>query len=286
MSRPTLLAVPNVSEGRDHAVLGRIGEAFQRDGIRLLDRHVDPDHHRAVFTLAGPPGELAQAVASGAEQAVALVDLRTPRGLHPHVGALDVAPIVYADPMLRGAACAEALLLGDLIGQLGVPVYMYGELAAGRSRAELRRGGVAGLAARATPSDFGPVRPHPSAGASLVAARPPLVAFNLELAAPAGLESAREIASLIREGGAEGLPGVRAIGLSLPSRGDIAQVSMNIEGPLPLERVIAAVRRHAQVARAELVGLAPRAAWEGFPRDVEVPGFEPRRHLLENALEG
>jgi glutamate formiminotransferase/glutamate formiminotransferase/formiminotetrahydrofolate cyclodeaminase len=134
--------------------------------------------------------------------------------------------------------------------------------------------------------DFGPRRMHPTAGAALVAARPPLVAFNLELAPPATGKTARRIAAAIREGGTEGLEGVRAIGLELPSREGLAEVSVNVEDPAatPLARVVAAVRRHASVQAGELVGLAPRAALEGFPEDVPLPGFDPQRHLTENAL--
>src|SRR4029077_11208399 len=132
--------------------------------------------------------------------------------------------------------------------------------------------------------DFGPLRMHASAGAALVAAREPLVAFNLQLADPATVEDARRVATLIREGGADGLPGVRAIGVSLG--GGLAQVSMNVELPLelPLARVVAAGARRVRVASAELVGLAPRAALEGFPEDVPMPGFDPARHVIENAL--
>jgi glutamate formiminotransferase/glutamate formiminotransferase/formiminotetrahydrofolate cyclodeaminase len=132
--------------------------------------------------------------------------------------------------------------------------------------------------------DFGPEHMHPSAGATLVAARPPLVAFNLQLAPPATLADARRIAALVREGGSEGLPGVRAIGVALD--GDVAQVSMNVESPLevPLAMLVEAVARHAAIADAELVGLAPRAAFEGFPADVPIPGFDPACHLIENAL--
>ena len=133
--------------------------------------------------------------------------------------------------------------------------------------------------------DFGPRRLHPTAGATLVAAREPLVAFNVELAPPASVDDARRIASLIREGGAEGLLGVRAIGVPL-RRASIGQVSMNVERPLevPLRVVVEAVRRHAEVARAELVGLVPRAALEGFPADVPLAGFDPGVHVIENAL--
>jgi len=125
---------------------------------------------------------------------------------------------------------------------------------------------------------------HPTAGATLVAAREPLVAFNLQLSSPATVQDAGRIAAMIREGGAEGMPGVRAIGVRLG--GGVAQVSMNLERPLetPLALVVAAVSRHAGVAGAELVGLAPRAALAGFPEDVPFPGFDPARHVIENAV--
>lgn len=286
---PPLLAVPNVSEGRDAAAIAAIGRAFAKpEGVRLLDEHSDPDHHRSVYTLTGPNGRLCEALASGAREAIARIDIRDGRGAHPHVGALDVAPVVYLSTAGRGAACAEALAAGDMIGELGVPVMLYGELASGRARAQLRSGGVAGLAARLAAGevapDFGPATLHPSAGATLVAAREPLVAFNLELAPPATIESAREIAALIREGGEEGLPGVRAIGVALG--GGVAQVSMNLERPLevPAAMVVEAVSRHARPACAELVGLAPHAALDGFPEDLEIRGFDPARHVIENAL--
>jgi glutamate formiminotransferase/glutamate formiminotransferase/formiminotetrahydrofolate cyclodeaminase len=132
--------------------------------------------------------------------------------------------------------------------------------------------------------DFGPARIHPTAGATLVAAREPLVAFNLRLSPPAAVADARAIAARIRDGGAEGLPGVRAIGIALSEGG--GQVSMNVERPLelPLAQVIEAVQAHAAVASAELVGLAPRAALAGFPEDVPLLGFDPARHVIENAL--
>jgi len=293
-SPPTLLAVPNVSEGRDRAALDAIGAAFaEAEGVRLLDRHSDRDHHRAVFTLAAHPGALADALLKGARVAVEEIEIGDGRGAHPHVGALDVVPVVYLDDGARGAACAEALVVADRIGQeLAVPVFLYGALTGDppRTRAQLRRGGAARLAQRMRSGelrpDFGPLQAHPGAGATLVAAREPLVAFNLQLAAPAGVEDARGIATLIREGGEEGLPGVRAIGVELG--GAVAQVSMNVERPgeLPLARVVQAVRRHAALASAELVGLAPRAALEGFPEDLQLVGFDPACHVIENALRG
>ena len=311
-----LLAVPNVSEGRRQATIEAIARAFTAWGAaRLLDVHSDADHHRSVFTLGGTQGSLSGALLTGARVAVEHVDVGRDRdteemGVHPHVGALDVVPLVYLDASQRGAACAEALVVASELGDdLGLPVFMYGELAKGRTRAELRRGGVAGLAKRLSTGelspDFGPPRMHPTAGATLVGAREPLVAFNLELAPPASVQDAKRIASLVREGGAEGLPGLRAIGVSLSRRGMksespacpprargtpfgdvVAQLSMNVERPLelPLRAIVDAVRRHAEIACAELVGLAPRSAFEGFPEDVPLPGFDPEAHVIENAL--
>lgn len=281
----TLLAIPNVSEGRDQEAIAAIGRAF--DG-RLLDIHSDPDHHRSVFTLAGSPGGLAAEVLNGAAEAVRRVDINHHQGIHPRVGAIDVAPIVYLDPADRGAACAEALVLGDLLGnELELPVFIYGELAQGRTRAELRRGGPNRLAQRIETGelapDFGPRRLHPAAGAVLVAARPPLIAFNVELAAPATVDDAKAIAARIRDGGPEGMASVRAIGLWLGARG-VAQVSTNVEDHrrTPLASVVEAIARHATPTRAELVGLAPAAAFEGFPKDLPVAN----RRTVEEALEG
>jgi glutamate formiminotransferase / 5-formyltetrahydrofolate cyclo-ligase len=265
-----LVAVPNVSEGRDESVLDAIGDAFATHAD-VLDRTSDPDHHRAVFFIAGEPGRLHRALAAGAAAAAERIDLRRHDGLHPRVGALDVAPVVFLDEEQRGAAIAEALLAAEAIGAAGIPVFLYGELAAGRTRAELRRGGPEGLAERGTPPDYGPRELHPTAGATLVAARPPLIAFNLELAPPATLADARRIAALIRTGGEQALPGVRALGLHLERRGTV-QVSTNIEDhrAVTATDVLDAVARHAAVERAELVAPAPRAALAGWPDDVEL----------------
>lgn len=290
MAPPTLLAIPNVSDGRDNTVVSAIAAAYTDGGggsVRLLDVHSDPDHHRSVHTLAGPAGSLAEAVAAGAEVAIRHIDVSGHTGTHPHVGAIDVAPFVYLDDEQRGAACAEALVGAELLGRLGLPVLLYGLLASGRRRADLRRGGPRALAQRLASgelrADFGPQRPHPTAGAVLVAARAPLVAFNVELAPPATLEDAQRIAALIRDGGDEGLRGLRAIGLALPARGGVAQVSMNVEDhrAVPLETAVRAVTRHARVTEAELVGLAPAAAFDGFPADIPVRN----RRTVAEALE-
>jgi glutamate formiminotransferase / 5-formyltetrahydrofolate cyclo-ligase len=272
----TLLAYPNVSEGRDQAAIDRIGAAF---GKALLDVHSDADHHRSAYTLAGQPGELAQHVVDGAREAIQAIRLDAHEGVHPRVGAVDVAPIIYLSEEDRGAAVAEALVLADMLGaDLELPVFLYGLLANGRTRAELRRGGPAELQRRIDAGelkpDFGPPHLHPTAGAVLVAARPPLVAFNVELEPPATLEDARTIAAHIRESGDEGLTGLRAIGLWLAQSG-IAQVSTNVEDhrATPLRAVVEAVARHAPVRGAELVGLAPEAAFEAFPTDIPLRGY-------------
>jgi glutamate formiminotransferase len=243
----------------------------------VLDVHADADHHRAVFTLAGEPGDLHRALIAGARVAIERIDLGAHAGVHPRVGALDVAPIVHRTEAERGAACAEALLLGHRLGRdLGLPVYLYGALAGGRARAALRRPGALDQLA----PDYGPRTPHATAGATLVAARAPLVAFNVELAPPATLADAKRIAALIREGGEEGLPGVRALGLQLASNG-LVQISTNVEDPARATAgmVVAAVERHAEVSGAELVGLAPAAAIA----DVDIP--LRNRQTLEDHLD-
>ena len=287
--RPRLVAVPNVSEGRNEGVMEHVAERFAP--ASLLDVHADADHGRSVYTLAARQGDLSDGLVSGAAAAIAAVDLRRHGGLHPFVGALDVLPVVYLAEGERGPACAEALTAAARIGaELGVPVFLYGELATRpeqRERAWLREGGWRSLAERIEAGelrpDFGPARVHPTAGAVLATARPPLVAFNLDLAST-DAELARSIAAEIREAGG-GLPGVRAIGLYLEERGR-AQVSTNVHDPrvTPLRRVVEAVRGRAEVAEAELVGLAPQAALKDFPKDLPIRGFSPERHVLENAL--
>ena len=286
---PLLMTVPNVSEGRDLATLEAIGRAFAP--ARFLDLHTDPDHDRAVFTLAARQGEMSEALFGGARSAIARIDITAHTGIHPHVGALDVMPVVYLDEDRHGAAIAETLTAAALIGdELGVPVFLYGELATRpehEERAWIRRGGPKELARRIEAKelvpDYGPAKPHPTAGAVLAAARPPLVAFNVDLTSD-DVELARDIAQGLRESGG-GLPGVRAIGLHLEHRGR-AQVSTNVHDyrVTPLRAIVEQVRSRAEVAEAELVGLAPEAAFERFPDDVPLRGFTPERHLLEYAL--
>lgn len=286
---PLLLSVPNVSEGADLGKLEPIGDAFAP--AHFLDLHSDADHGRSVFTLAARQGRLATALLGGARAVVERLDIGAHDGLHPHVGAIDVVPVVYLDQERRAAAAAEALTAAALIAdELELPVFLYGELATSPQRAErafFREGAAKRLEERMRSGelipDYGPDRPHPSAGGALVTARPPLVAFNIDLASD-DLELARSIASDLRESGG-GLQGVRALGLLLAERGR-AQVSFNVHdhAAVPLCDLVEAVRARAEIAEAELVGLAPKKAFEGFPDDVPLRGFSPERHLIENAL--
>ena len=284
-----LTAVPNVSDGSDLAALTSVAAAFQRSGdARLLaEPHSDPDHGRSVFTLAAEPGQMASALLDGARSALEQFDLTDHQGSHPNVGVVDVVPLVFLDEARRGAAMAEALVTADLLArELDLPIFLYGALADGRTRAELRRGGLSEITARIASGelrpDFGPHEVDPSKGVTLVSARPPLVAFNVELAAPATLGDAKAIAAQLREGGESGLPGLRAIGLELPARGGVAQVSMNIEDhrALVLADVVAAINERADVSEAELVGLAPRTAFDRWPETV----LCRNRATLEDAL--
>ena len=284
------MAIPNLSEGRDRARVERLREGFA--GVRVLDTHSDPDHNRLVFTAAAPQGALADALVALAGAAVHEIDLNGHSGLHPCVGALDVMPVVHLDDARRGAACAEVIAAAARVGaELDLPVFLYGQLATRpehRERADLRRGDWRALAARMESGelapDFGPPRAHPTAGAVLATARPPLVAFNVDLDSD-DVELARSVAAQIRESAPGGLAGVRAIGLQLADRGR-AQVSTNVHDhrATSLAGVVEAVRSRAPVAEAELVGLAPSAAFDGFPADVPLRDFDPERHLIENAL--
>jgi glutamate formiminotransferase len=290
---PALLAVPNVTEGCDTERIARIERAFTRDAT-LLDRHTDADHDRTVLTLAGDPGGLGRSLVSGTEEAVETIDMGGYTGVHPAIGAVDVCPVVWLDPAERDLARTEAVAVATQIGALGVPVFLYGELARGPERAErayFRNGGLPELWLRMEAGelkpDFGPERPHRRAGATLVTARPPLAAFNVELDS-GDIEIARAVAAELREAGG-GPAGVRAMGVLLTS--GRAQVSTNVHDPLsvPLAEVVARVRAlaaplGAAPVEAELVGLIPAAALAGYPDDVPIRGFDPAEHVIERRL--
>ncbi|SEH14092.1 hypothetical protein [Thermoleophilum album] len=286
-----LLAVPNVSEGRDRRLLGELAGAFEP--WLLLDLHADPDHNRSVLSLASQKADqpAVEGLLAGVRRCLAAIDLASHEGVHPRVGAVDVLPIVYPREQERSRAIALALTVAARIGdELTLPVFLYGELAtdpAHRERAELRRGGPEELGRRLASGelrpDFGPAVLDPRAGALLVTARPPLVAFNVELR-DGDLALARRVAAELRES-AGGPSGLRAIGVPLPSRGTV-QVSFNVHDPLrvPLAEIVALVRQRAPVASAEIVGLVPAAALEGFPEDVPLRDFDRDRQVLERAL--
>lgn len=290
---PLLLAVPNVSEGRDAALIEALAVAFS-GGVELLDRHSDADHNRTVFTLAGAPGALVRALSRGATAAVEAIDMEAHEGAHPAIGALDVCPFVWPSPAERESARETAPALAERVGALGVPVFLYGELASRPDHAErayFRNGGLSELWLRMEGGelrpDYGPELPHRTAGATLVTARAPLGAFNVELDSD-DLELARAVAAGLRESGG-GLPGVRAIGLPLSS--GRTQVSTNVHDPqaVPLGAVVERVRElaaalGARPVEAELIGLIPAAALAGYPEEVPIRGFEPARHTIEARL--
>ena len=284
-----LESVPNFSEGRDRATIDAIGEALSQ--ARVLDVHTDEDHNRSVFTVVGDDGELVEALVAAVAVARERIDLRRHEGAHPRIGAADVVPVVPIRPSDMERAHAVARAVGERIGALGLPVFMYSPPE--RGPAFYRRGGVEELARRLADGeiapDFGPARLDPSAGGVIVGARRPLIAFNVNLRGP--LEAAREIAAAVRESGG-GFPGVRALGLDLPRAG-LVQVSMNVEDWEAaalheiVERVaVEAEKRGAAVAGSELVGLLPAgAAVAAAGAILRIDGFDASR-VLELRLLG
>jgi glutamate formiminotransferase len=288
-----LESVPNFSEGREQATLDALADALGGPA-NVLDVHADVDHNRSVFTLVGDDADLVEALLAGIARARDHIDLRTHEGAHPRVGAADVVPVVpiSRDDLPRAVSTARELArhVGD---DLGLPVFLYGELAPGRGPAFFRRGGPDELQRRIDrgelKSDFGPARLHESAGAVLVGARRPLIAFNVNLEGE--LEAAREIASVVRESGG-GFPGVRALGLELPSAG-LVQVSMNVEDweAAALHDIVARVEqeallRAATVVGSELVGLMPAgAAAAAAGAMLRIDGFDSSRVLELRLLE-
>ncbi len=288
-------SIPNVSEGRQTDTVDAIARAIRSSGgVRLLDYSADPSHNRSVFTLAGSGAAVAEAVLAIFAEAVRAIDLRRHRGEHPRIGAVDVVPFVPLEGSTV-AACAElARTVGaEVASRFGIPVYLYEAAATRPERTRLediRRGGFEGLAAKmAQPAwspDFGPAAPHPSLGASVIGARLPLIAWNINLDTDR-LDVAKAIAATIRESGG-GLPCVKAAGFRLAHRG-VVQVSMNLTNyavtPMPV--VFDAVRREAAargvaILDSEIIGLVPAAALaEGA--DLRLAGFGPDR-ILENRL--
>lgn len=287
-----LEAVPNFSEGRDRLTIDAIGEALS-DYARLLDVHSDADHNRSVYTLVCSRDELVAALLGAIAVARERIDLRSQEGAHPRIGAADIVPIVPIRPEDAEQARESALELGRRVGEeLTLPVFLYGELAPGLGPAFFRRGGPEELQRRLDAGelapDFGPPRLDERAGGVLVGSRPPLIAFNVNLAGD-HLEGAQAVARAVRERDG-GFPGVRALGLRLPLAGHV-QVSLNIEDwrAAPLHEVVAAVEREAQargleVTGSELVGLLPAgAAVAAAGSLLRVAGLDTS-HVLELRL--
>jgi glutamate formiminotransferase len=276
-------SVPNVSEGRRGEVVDRIVQAIGRvPGVRLLDRSSDASHNRSVITLAGEPAVLKQAILELFEIAVADIDLRRHSGEHPRLGAVDVVPFIP----IEGATLDDCLTLAKETGaevarRFQVPVYLYEEASGNPARKNLediRRGQFEGLAAKMSQPewapDYGPAAPHPSAGATVIGARMPLIAYNINLATDR-LDVAKKIAAAVRFSSG-GFRYVKAMGVALEDRG-IVQVSMNLTNyeKTPIFRVFEAVKREAErygvaVLESEIVGLVPAAAL-----------METARHVLQ-----
>ena len=290
-----LESVPNVSEGRNASAVAAIAEAFSGAGARMLDTHVDGDHNRAVITLVGDDRGVEEGLVAGIDEARRRIDLQTHEGVHPRVGAADVVPVVPLAPADLGRAVDVALAVGSRVGdELGLPVFLYGEVGDGCRPAFFRRGGPGELQRRVDAGElepaFGPRRVDPAAGAVLLGVRAPLVAFNLELLGT--LDVARDVAAAVRESSG-GLPGVQALGLRLGA-GRI-QVSTNVvdlDATPPhvmVERIVAeAAARGAEVGRGELVGLLPArcvavaARAEGIENPLDDRGV-PAQPALDSA---
>jgi len=289
-----LESVPNFSEGRDRGTIEALGAALSAHAT-LLDVHADADHNRSVFTLVGRDDALAEALVAGVDEARRRIDLRRHAGAHPRIGATDILPLVPIRPEHFERAKAAALAVGEQIGDdLGLPVFLYGELGGARGPAFFRRGGPGELQRRVDAGEvapsFGPRRLDPTAGGVLVGARRPLIAFNVNLRGE--LESARAVAAVVREAGG-GFPGVRALGLDLPTAG-LVQVSMNVEDweAAALHDIVDRVRleaeaRGAEVVGSELVGLMPAgAAAAAAGAMLGIDGFDASRVLELRLLDG
>jgi glutamate formiminotransferase len=270
---PVIESIPNVSEGRRPDVIRRLAEALRgTPGVQLLDVSSDASHNRSVFTLVGDAVSLEAATLALFEQAVVAIDLRTHRGEHPRLGAVDVVPFVPIEGVTIEECAALAKTVGAAVAErFGVPVFLYEEAAANPARRNLediRRGEFEGLAVKMAAAewspDFGPAKPHVSAGASVIGARMPLIAYNINLNTDR-LDVAKKIAAAIRQSSG-GLRYVKAMGVKIDDR-NLAQVSMNLTNfqKTPMFRVFEMVKREAErygvsVLESEIVGLVPAAA--------------------------
>ena len=294
---PIIECIPNVSEGRRPDVVDAIATAIRAvDGVRLLDYSSDASHNRSVFTMAGDAAGVKAAVLAMYERAVAAIDLRSHSGEHPRLGAVDVVPFVPIEGVTMDACVALAREVAtEVAARFAVPIYLYEEASSNPARKNLediRRGEFEGLAAKMATEgwapDFGPATPHPSAGASVIGARMPLIAYNINLNTNR-LDVAKKIAAAIRQSSG-GFRFVKAAGFELKDRG-IVQVSMNLTNyeKTPIFRVFETVKREAErygvtILESEIVGLVPAAALNACAEYyLQVAGFNANQ-ILENKL--
>jgi len=298
MTRRLVESVPNISEGRDQAVISKLAAGVQSiPKVALLDVHVDPDYHRSVFTIVGEPEAMGMALFGLVQQAQHCIDIRQHHGEHPRIGAVDVVPWIPLQGVTMEDCVDYSKTLGSRVGaELDIPVFLYEQACVVSSRRKLeviRRGGLFDLQERMSiqkiwKPDYGPGDLHHSFGAMVIGARFFLIAFNVVLASR-NLELARHIAGTLRESGG-GLPALKAMGVSLPSRG-VVQVSMNlVDFRLTSLRVAyQAVEREATIAgvdivESEIVGMVPQAAWDNhMPKDLKLRNWTSDR-IIEIGL--
>jgi glutamate formiminotransferase / 5-formyltetrahydrofolate cyclo-ligase len=289
--------VPNVSEGRRRDVVDALVESIRRTpSVRLLDYSSDTAHNRSVITMVGDTASLKAAVLALFEAALSRIDLRAHAGEHPRLGAVDVVPFVpIEDVTLQECVALAKETAADVAARFQVPVFLYEDASENPQRKNLediRRGEFEGLAAKmATPGgtpDYGPTSPHPTAGAAVIGARMPLIAYNINLATDR-LDVAKKIAAAIRFSSG-GFRYVKAMGVALEARG-IVQVSINLTNyeKTPMFRVFEAVKQEAarygvNVLESEIVGLVPAAALVGTAEHaLQLASFTPNQ-ILENRL--
>ncbi|HXO66644.1 MAG TPA: glutamate formimidoyltransferase [Candidatus Dormibacteraeota bacterium] len=292
---PIVECVPNFSEGRDEVVIARLRAAVAAvERVKLLDTHSDPDHNRTVLTFAGPISQVSVAAMRVAREAVKRIDMRQHDGVHPRMGSIDVVPFAPLRGTSLDECAAAARQVARYLGEeLGVPAFLYGAAAAPdrpRQLNQIRGRGhdsIGALGAALRSPDFGPPAPHPTAGAVVVGARLPLIAFNVTLDS-SDIETAERVARSVRESSG-GLRRVQALAFFLPSRGQV-QVSTNLLDfhVTGLSAVLAAVRKLAAregttVVACELVGLLPAAALEGIEGET-LPGTPGEGDTIESRL--
>jgi len=289
--------IPNVSEGRRPEIISAMASAVTAvPGVRLLDHSSDPSHNRSVFTLVGDADGVERAVLALFERALADIDLRGHSGEHPRLGAVDVVPFVpIADVAMADCVALARRVGAEVAARFAIPVYLYEEASTNPARKNLediRRGEFEGLATKMSAPgwapDFGPAAPHPSAGAAVIGARMPLIAYNINLATDR-LDVAKKIAAAIRQSSG-GYRFVKAMGIPLEDRG-IVQVSMNLTNfeKTPIFRVFETVKREAArygvaILESEIVGLVPSAALTAAAEFyLQIDGFKAEQ-ILENRL--